>query len=61
MVLHQLNDELHKALDTIVPLKEIQVAAPQETTLLLNLYSLRLSRLGTKWYEIREWIWHKYP
>ena len=28
-VLHQFNDELHKALDTIAPLKEIQVAVCQ--------------------------------
>ena len=29
-VLYQLNDELHKALDTIAPLKQIQVAACQK-------------------------------
>ena len=28
-VLHQLNDELHKALNTIAPLKEVQVAVHQ--------------------------------
>ena len=28
-VLHQFNDELHKALDATAPLKEIQVAAHQ--------------------------------
>ena len=29
-VLYQLNDELHKALDTIAPLKQIQVAVHQK-------------------------------
>ena len=44
-VLYQLNNELHKALDTIAPLKQIQVAPCQKQPW----FDMRLLRPGTRW------------
>ena len=56
MVLHQLNNELHKALDTIAPLREIQVAVHQRQPWFDEVVKAR-----HKVVQNREWIWHKYP
>ena len=45
-VLHQFNDELHKTLDTIAPLKEIQLSSAKD-----NFGLTRLLMLGIEWYE----------
>ena len=55
-VLYQLNDELHKALDTIAPLKQIQVAAHQKQPWFDEIVKAR-----HKVVQNRHWIWHKYP
>ena len=55
-VLYQLNDELHKALDAIVPLKQIQVAAHQKQPWFNEIVKAR-----HKVVQNREQIWHKYP
>ena len=55
-VLHQLNDELCKALDTIAPLKQIQVAVCQKQPWFNKIVNAR-----HKVVQHREWIWHKYP
>ena len=56
IVLHQLNDELCKALDTIGPLREIQVAVHQRQPWFDEVVKARHNVLWN-----REWIWHKYP
>ena len=56
IVLHQLNDELHKALDTIAPLKQIQVA-PHQTQPWFD----EIVKARHKVVQNREQIWHKYP
>ena len=55
-VLYQLNDELCKALDTIAPLKQIQVAVHQEQP-----WFNEIVKAGYKVVQNRQWIWHKYP
>ena len=55
-VLYQLSDELHKALDTIAPLKQIQVAPHQNQPWFNEIVKAR-----HKVVQNREWIWHKYP
>ena len=55
-VLYQLNNELHKALDTIVPLKQIQVAPCQKQPWFDEIVKAR-----HKVVQNREWIWYKYP
>ena len=55
-VLYQLNDELCKALDTIAPLKQIQVAAHQKQPWFNEIVKTR-----HKVVQNREWLWHKYP
>ena len=51
-VLYQLNDELHKALDTIALLKQIQVAVHQKQPWFDEIVKAR--------HKV-EWIWHKSP
>ena len=55
-VLYQLNNELHKALDTIAPLKQIQVAPRQKQPWFNEIVKAR-----HKVVQNREQIWHKYP
>ena len=55
-VLYQLNNELHKALDTIAPLNQIQVAPCQKQPWFDEIVKAR-----HKVVQNREWIWHKYP
>ena len=55
-VLYQLNNELHKALDTIAPLKQIQVAPHQKQPWFDEIVKAR-----HKVVHNREQIWHKYP
>ena len=55
-VLHQLNDELCKALDIIAPLRKIQVAVHQRQPWFDEVVKAR-----HKVVKNREWIWHKYP
>ena len=55
-LLYQLNDELHKALDTIAPLKQIQVAAHQKQPWFNEIVKARHKVVWK-----REWVWHKYP
>ena len=55
-VLYQLNNKLHKALDTIAPLKQIQVAACQKQPWFDGIIKAR-----HKVVQNREWIWHRYP
>ena len=55
-VLYQLNDELHKALDTIAPLKQIQVATCQKQPWFNEIVKARHKVVWN-----REQIWHKYP
>ena len=55
-VLHQFSDELRKALDTIAPLKEIQVAVCQRQPWFHEIVKAR-----HKVVQNREQIWHKYP
>ena len=54
-VLHQLNDEMHKALDTIAPLKEIQVALCQRQPWFDKVVKARHNMVLN-----RERTWHKY-
>ena len=55
-VLYQLNNELRKALDTIAPLKQIQVAPHQKQPWFNKIVKARHKVVWN-----REWIWHKYP
>ena len=55
-VLHQLNDELCKALDTIAPLREIQVAVHQRQP-----WFDKVVKARHKVVQNRECIWYKYP
>ena len=55
-VLYQLNDELCKALDTIAPLQQIQVAPCQKQAWFNEIVKARHKVVWN-----REWIWHKYP
>ena len=55
-VLYQLNNELHKALDTIAPLKQIQVAPCRKQPWFNEIVKARHNVVWN-----REWIWHKYP
>ena len=55
-VLHQLNNELHKALATIAPLREIQFAVHQRQP-----WSDEVVKARHKVVWNREQIWHKYP
>ena len=55
-VLHQLNNELHKVLDTIAPLKQIQVALHQKQPWFDEIVKARHKVVCN-----RERIWHKYP
>ena len=55
-VLYQLNNELHKALDTIAPLKQIQVAPHQKQPWFDEIVKARHKVVCN-----REQIWHKYP
>ena len=55
-VLYQLNNELHKALDTIAPLKQIQVALHQKQPWFNEIVKARHKVVWN-----REQIWHKYP
>ena len=55
-VLHQFMDELHKALDAIAPLKEIQVAVHQRQPQFDEVIKARHKVVLN-----REQIWHKYP
>ena len=56
LILNMLNDELHKALDTITPLKQIQVAVCQKQPWFNEIVKAR-----HKVVQNREQIWHKYP
>ena len=55
-VLYQLNDALCMALDTIAPLKQIQVAVHQKQPWFNEIVKAR-----HKVVQNREPIWHKYP
>ena len=55
-VLYQLSDELRKALDTIAPLKQIQVAAHQKQP-----WFDKIVKARHKVVQNMEQIWHKYP
>ena len=55
-VLYQLNNELHKALDTIAPLKQIQVTPCQKQPWFHETVKARHKVVCN-----REQIWHKYP
>ena len=56
MVLYQLNDELHRALDTIASLKQIQVAVCQKQPWFNKIVKARHQVVPHG-----EQIWHKYP
>ena len=55
-VLHQFNNKLHKALGTIAPLKEMQVAVCKRQP-----WFDMTAKARHKVVQNREQIWHKYP